>query len=89
MILESEIQRKIIKKLTDQGWYVVKIIQTNKNGFPDLMCLKSGRTIFIEVKRPEGKPRPLQVYRMKEIMGYGFECYVMSSIHDIVYIDSK
>jgi len=36
--------------LIDQGWTVVKLIQTNHNGMPDLMCLKQGKTFFIEVK---------------------------------------
>ena len=37
------------------------------------MCMKNGEVIFIEVKGVEGKPRPLQMYRMKELANNGFK----------------
>jgi hypothetical protein len=37
-ILESKVQRQIIRYLEDAGWYVVKILQTTKNGWPDLQA---------------------------------------------------
>ena len=40
--LESKIQARIIKRLEAQGYYVVKLILTNKNGIPDLLVLKDG-----------------------------------------------
>lgn len=57
--LESKIQARIIKRLEAQGYYVVKLILTNKNGIPDLLVLKDGKAFFVEVKRPGEKPRPL------------------------------
>lgn len=57
---------------------VVKVILTNKDGFPDLMLLKDGRASFIEVKRPNEKPRPLQEYRIKELREKGFEVQILS-----------
>ncbi len=39
---------------------------------PDLMALKEGRTLFVEVKRPGGKPTPLQVVRMQKLRDAGF-----------------
>ena len=74
--LESKIQARIIKRLEAEGYYVVKLILTNKPGIPDLLCLKNGKASFIEVKRPEEKPRLLQEYRMKELRNLGFECEV-------------
>ena len=74
--LESKIQSRIIKRLEAQGYYVVKLILTNKNGIPDLLVLKDGRTFFVEVKRPGEKPRPLQEYRMNELRELGFNCEV-------------
>lgn len=72
--LESKIQARIIKRLEAQGYYVVKLILTNKPGIPDLLLLKDGKASFIEVKRPGEKPRVLQQYRMNELRGFGFEC---------------
>ena len=76
--LESKIQSRIIKRLEAQGYYVVKLILTNKPGIPDLLLLKDGKASFIEVKRPGEKPRVLQQYRMKELRSFGFECEVLT-----------
>ena len=54
--LESIIQREIIIHLEHDGWYVVKLIQTNKNGIPDLLCIRDGKCMFVEVNDPEIKP---------------------------------
>lgn len=59
-----------------QGYYVVKLILTNKPGIPDLLCLKSGKAFFVEVKRPGEKPRPLQYHRINELKEMGFRCEV-------------
>ena len=40
MKLESAIQSKVIKELEAHGWYVVKLVQTNKNGIPDLIRIR-------------------------------------------------
>lgn len=75
-MLEQKIQSKIIKKLELNGWYVVKLIKTSKNGIMDLMALKNGKTIFIEVKQPNGVLSEIQKYRIKELTSQGFECKV-------------
>lgn len=75
--LESEIQRRIIRRYESMGYIVVKITLCNKNGFPDLMLLKDGKASFIEVKRPGEKPRPLQQYRLQELRDAGFTADVM------------
>lgn len=75
-MLEQKIQTKIIKKLELNGWYVVKLIKTSKNGIMDLMALKNGKTMFIEVKQPNGVLSEIQKYRIKELTSQGFECKV-------------
>lgn len=75
-MLEQQIQSKIIKNLEKEGWYVVKLITTTKAGIPDLLCLKNGRTVFIEVKRPGGKVSELQRLRMAELLKQGFEVII-------------
>jgi len=76
MALESKLQSKIIAKLTAEGWLCVKLIKTNKNGIPDLMCLKEGKTMFIEVKQETGKLSELQKMRIDELRKKGFECKI-------------
>ena len=76
--LENRIQADIIKRYEQQGYLVVKIGLCNKQGFPDLMCLKDGKTLFVEVKRPGEKPRLLQKYRHGELRKQGFEVLILT-----------
>lgn len=46
---EAQIQEKIIDRYEKDGYMVVKLIQTSKNGIPDLLLLKDGIASFIEV----------------------------------------
>ena len=69
---EQQIQAKRIKELEEQGYYVIKLIKTNKNGIPDLIAIPpNSNVIFSEVKIPEGKLSKLQEYRLKELKDYG------------------
>jgi len=79
MILESKIQAKIIKEYESMGYFVIKLIKTNKNGIPDLLCLKDGKGFFIEVKSEKGKVKPLQHFRHEELLKYGFETLIKRS----------
>jgi|TARA_R100000482_G_C5101747_1_gene135984 Holliday junction resolvase len=69
---EQAIQTKRIKQLEAEGYYVIKLVQTNKNGIPDLVAIppESG-VLFTEVKRPNGKLSKLQEYRLKELEQHG------------------
>lgn len=74
---EQQIQTKIIKKLESQGYYVIKLVQTNKPGIPDLIAIpKDSDVEFIEVKRPGGKASPLQLYRIKELNDHGVKAEI-------------
>lgn len=76
--LESKVQSRIIKRYEAQGWFVVKLVLTSKPGIPDLLCLKDGKAVFIEVKRPGEKPGPLQDYRIAELRRMGFDVQVLT-----------
>ena len=75
-MLESKLQTKIKKKLEEKGYLVVKLVRTSCNGIPDLMCLKDGKAIFIEVKQPTGVLSELQKLRVKQLSDLGFDCKV-------------
>lgn len=80
MTEEGKFQAKIIKQKEAEGWYVIKLTQTNKNGIPDLICVKPNDVEFIEVKAAKGKTSPLQDYRIKELKNKGFKAFVMTNI---------
>lgn len=69
---EQQIQAKKIKELEAQGYYVIKLMKTNKNGIPDLLAIpQNSDVLFIEVKRPDGKLSKLQEYRINELKSHG------------------
>lgn len=71
---ESVIQSKRIKELEAQGYYVIKLVKTNKNGIPDLIAIpKNSDVLFIEVKGPNGKTSPLQDFRLEELQKHGIK----------------
>ena len=65
---EQQIQAKRIKQLESEGYYVLKLVKTNKNGIPDILAIPpNSNVIFSEVKTPKGKVSELQKYRLKEL----------------------
>jgi Holliday junction resolvase len=76
-VTEQQIQAKRIKQLEAEGYYVIKLIKTNKNGIPDIIAIPpNSNVIFSEVKTPKGKVSALQEYRLKELDEYGFRTEV-------------
>jgi len=76
-VTEQQIQAKRIKQLEAEGYYVIKLIKTNKNGIPDIIAIPpNSNVIFSEVKTPKGKVSALQGYRLKELDEYGFRTEV-------------
>ena len=82
MAAESKLQSKIIKLLEADGWLVVKTIQLSKNGYPDIFAFRSGITIFIEVKAPNGKRSELQKYRIEQLTSQGFTAFFCESLDE-------
>jgi Holliday junction resolvase len=75
-ISEQQIQKKITTKLEQEGYFVLKIIKANKNGYPDLIAVKNNITTFIEVKRPRGVLSALQKVRIQELKDKGINVKV-------------
>jgi Holliday junction resolvase len=71
-----------------QGWYLLKVIQSNKNGTPDLICFKDGKTFFIECKSETGKLSELQKYRHAELIKKGFNVFTINQLTDVTKIST-
>ena len=53
---EQQIQSKRIKELESKGYYVLKLVKTNKNGIPDLIAIPPNtQVLFSEVKTNKGR----------------------------------
>ena len=73
---EAKYQSKLIKQYEAEGYYVLKLISTNKAGIPDIVALKPDDVKFIEVKGKLTKVSPLQEYRIKELKKLGFDAKI-------------
>jgi hypothetical protein len=74
---EQQIQSKRIKQLEEEGYYVLKLIKTNKNGIPDLVAIpRDSGVLFSEIKTPKGRLSRLQEFRLKELSQHGIRTEV-------------
>lgn len=80
---ESQVQTQIKNRLTKHGWLVVKIISSSMNGIPDLMCIRKGVVMFLEVKTDVGVVAPLQEYVMKVLNSHNVHSRVVRSVEDV------
>ena len=67
-MLEKEVEKYLIDQVKKYGGLCYKFTAPGTRAVPDRIVLFSGRTYFIELKRPGGKPRKDQV-KMIEIFG--------------------
>ena len=52
---EQQIQSKRIKQLEAEGYYVIKLVKTNKNGIPDVLAIPpNSGVVFSEIKTKPG-----------------------------------
>lgn len=80
---EATLQTQIKNRLQKHGWFVTKLIQTSTNGIPDIMAIKNGNVIFLEVKSETGKASELQLYMMEKLRKFGCFAAVINNISDI------
>jgi len=75
-------QSKVIKYLEEQGYYVINLIRTNKNGIADLIALKDGSVIFVECKAKGDTVKPLQLLRGLEVSNAGAQFFIANEVED-------
>ena len=83
--IESKIEKQIIKYLTKNDFWAIKISLCSVNGFPDRLVIGNNKIFFIEVKSPGYKADPLQVFVHNRLRRYGFEVIVADSLETVKY----
>lgn len=73
--LESTIQSSIIMYAESRGWLCAKITSPSMRGMPDLVAVRAGRTVWIEVKREDEEARRQQKLRAKEMRAHDAEVF--------------
>lgn len=83
--LEKTITRNIIKYLnTLPHTYARKLYSSRySSGLPDVLAVRLGMAIFIEVKRPGNKPTKMQLVELEKWKGAGAMTIVAYSVDDV------
>ena len=80
---EKTIEAKLKKAVEACGGLCWKLVCPGTSGVPDRICMMNNRAIFVEVKAPGEKPRPIQYRRIGQLQAQGFQTFVIDSIDDI------
>jgi hypothetical protein len=93
---EHDLQNLIRLELSKIGWITfrtnvgkVKLADGRffdsglPTGFSDLIALKDGKTVFIEVKKKGGKPSKSQINFINKIKAIGFKAGIVYDLDDV------
>ncbi|SJZ94004.1 hypothetical protein SAMN02745116_01898 [Pilibacter termitis] len=81
---EKQVEQQLVQATKAIGGICLKLTSPSMAGIPDrVVLLPNGKIGFVEVKAQKKKPRPLQVYRMKQLTNLGFWCFVLDEIEQI------
>ncbi|NWL89997.1 VRR-NUC domain-containing protein [Paenibacillus sp. 79R4] len=77
---ERDIETYLRDRIKAVGGWAPKWTSPGNSGVPDrIVFLPGGHTIFVELKAPGGKPRPLQLAQHKRLRGLGYDVRVIDS----------
>ncbi|MBG9548335.1 VRR-NUC domain-containing protein [Cytobacillus firmus] len=81
---ENFIEKKFAEAVKKTGSLPLKFTSPGKAGVPDrVVLIPGGRILFVELKKPGEKLRPLQEKRKKDFENLGFKVEVVDSIQRI------
>jgi len=75
--MASNFQDKIKREYEKKGFKVAKLAKLSGSGWTDLMCLKDGKSVFIECKEANDTLKPLQKYKIDELKKLGFDAFCL------------
>jgi Holliday junction resolvase len=96
---ETELSRAIVHALSSLGWWVLRIqsgvipamygntrryIHCAEPGTPDLLAMKGGAVVFLEVKTPKGALEASQVAWHQRAIREGLQVAVVRAVSDAV-----
>jgi hypothetical protein len=71
---EAQFQATVVKAARTHGWLTIHFpdMLANPSGFPDLILLRRGVCLFVELKRENGKLGPKQAEWIETLDAAGF-----------------
>jgi hypothetical protein len=83
MILERDVEKKLVARVKALGGMCEKFTSPNKRSVPDrIVTLPGGRIIFVECKRPGAKPTELQLRDHAARRELGCDVRVVSTVEE-------
>lgn len=76
--MEAEIERYLRRKVEGMGGLCLKFV-SSVSGVPDRIIVYNSLTIFVELKAPGQKPRPLQIRMIEKLKKSGARVEVIDS----------
>ena len=73
-MLEKTVEKELCDRVkNDLGGWALKFVSPGQNGVPDRICMLNSNVVFVELKRPGGKPRDDQkdVHKRMALRGIG------------------
>ena len=80
-MIESNIENYFKRRCKELNIFTIK--NTGMRGIPDRLCVANGKTIWIELKRPGEKARPLQLAVIRKLEQHGAEVYILDNKQDV------
>lgn len=82
-MIESQVERYLHSKVTANYGMCLKFVSPGTVGVPDRIVIHRGRILFVELKRPGEKPRPLQKVRARQMRAAGAMVYCISTTEQV------
>lgn len=92
MQIENDIEKYLIRQVKRIGALCYKFTSSGTRGVPDRIILYQGNVLFVELKRPGGKPRKDQLKIIEEFKGQLIPVFVIDSkqqVDDLLYMMEK
>lgn len=88
---ESTLKAAVKEYLNITGWFCFPILQGlgAYKGISDLIALKEGKVLFIELKSPKGKLSPYQEAFKQAVESYGGAYIVVRSVDDLMELSQE
>lgn len=82
--LEKDIEEYLVREAKKRGALAYKFTAPGRRSVPDrLILLPDGHAFFVEVKRPGGKPTPLQLAEHEKLRAQGFHVYMVDTRQEV------
>lgn len=90
-VKESEIRAAIKEYLQWTGWFLFYNLQGLGcyPGLSDLVAVKGGRTVYIEVKKPTGAQSEKQKDFQRDLEAAGGEYVLAKSVADVEFLNGE